>query len=39
MGTVTGFPVFNDGYTWYPVDMDGFGSGWVAGRYLDHLIP
>jgi hypothetical protein len=33
-GTVTGFPQIAGGYTWYPVTMDGFGSGWVAGNYL-----
>jgi len=33
-GEVTGFPVIAGGYTWYPVTMDGLGSGWVVGSYL-----
>jgi uncharacterized protein YgiM (DUF1202 family) len=33
-GTVTGAPVQANGFTWYPVTMPGYPSGWVAGNYL-----
>ncbi|MEZ4500562.1 MAG: hypothetical protein R2839_10915 [Thermomicrobiales bacterium] len=33
-GSVTGAPVAANGYTWYPVAMFGFGSGWTAGEFL-----
>ena len=39
MGEVTGYPVFANGYTWYPVTVGGYGSGWAAGEYFDHVWP
>ena len=38
-GTVTGHPVLAGGYTWYPVSMDGYPAGWVAGEYLVSNVP
>jgi len=34
VGTVTGAPVSANGYTFYPVTIDGYGSGWMAGEYF-----
>ena len=31
---VTGFPVQANGYTWYPVAMNGYPAGYLAGNYL-----
>lgn len=36
-GQVTGAPVFADGYTFYPVNVTGYGSGWSAGEYFAHV--
>lgn len=33
-GTVTGSPVINGGYTFYPVNVPGYGTGWMAGEYF-----
>ena len=33
-GVVTGSPTMAGGYTWYPVSMNGFPSGYLAGSYL-----
>ena len=35
IGTITGNPVLANGYTFYPVVMNGYGSGWTAGEYLE----
>jgi uncharacterized protein YraI len=32
--TVTGSPVVNGAYTWYPLTISGVGSGWIASAYL-----
>jgi subtilisin len=37
VGTVTGAPQNATGFTWYPVNMGSFGSGWVAGQYLEQV--
>ncbi len=34
VGTVTGSPVFANGYTFYPVAVPGFSPGWAAGEYF-----
>ncbi len=34
IGEVTGYPVPANGYTWYPVTVGGYGSGWAAGEYF-----
>lgn len=31
---ITGGAENRDGYTWYPVDSDTYGSGWCAGEFL-----
>lgn len=36
-GQVTGAPVLANGYTWYPVAVNGIGSGWAAGEYFSHV--
>jgi uncharacterized protein YgiM (DUF1202 family) len=36
-GAITGAPVVNGAYTWYPVQMNGFPAGWVAGSFLRSL--
>ncbi len=36
-GAITGSPVASGGYTWYPVAMQGFQPGWIAGTYLRAL--
>ncbi|CAN5816697.1 hypothetical protein BH20CHL4_BH20CHL4_03640 [soil metagenome] len=36
-GAITGNPVNNGGYSWYPVQMEGFPAGWVAGAFLRSL--
>jgi uncharacterized protein YgiM (DUF1202 family) len=33
-GTVVDGPVEEDGYSWYELDLDNGGSGWVAGGFL-----
>ncbi|MGD9712708.1 MAG: SH3 domain-containing protein, partial [Thermomicrobiales bacterium] len=33
----TGTPVTSGGYTWYPVAMEGYGQGWIAGSFLRAL--
>jgi uncharacterized protein YgiM (DUF1202 family) len=33
-GTITGAPIVAGGYTWYPVTFSGYGSGYMAGKYL-----
>jgi uncharacterized protein YgiM (DUF1202 family) len=33
-GVVTDGPETADGYDWYELDVDGVGSGWVAGDFL-----
>jgi len=33
-GTVTGYPVVAGSYTWYPVAMNGYPAGYLAGAYL-----
>ena len=33
-GTVTGSPVFANGYTFYPVSVSGYSAGWMAGEYF-----
>ncbi len=38
IGVITGAPVSANGYTWYPVDMQGYGSGWTAGEYLREAV-
>lgn len=37
MGAITGQPVVSGSFTWYPVKMNGFPAGWVAGAYLTPL--
>jgi uncharacterized protein YgiM (DUF1202 family) len=37
--TVTGNPKRSGGYDWYPVTIDGIGSGWVVGKYLTAIPP
>jgi len=32
--TITGAPTVAGGYTWYPVDVPGYGSGYLASNYL-----
>jgi hypothetical protein len=32
--TVENGPVVSDGYTWYRVSSDAYGTGWAAGEYL-----
>lgn len=34
LGQVTGAPVFANGYTFYPVTVTGYGSGWAAGEFF-----
>lgn len=34
-GSVLGGPAAANGYLWYRVDMGSYGTGWVAGEYLD----
>jgi uncharacterized protein YraI len=36
-GAITGTPVSSGGFTWYPVKMEGFAAGWIAGSYLRTL--
>jgi uncharacterized protein YraI len=33
-GTVTGAPTQANGYTWYPVSMNGYPAGYTAGEFL-----
>ncbi len=39
MGEVTGPPVFANGYTWYPVTVGGYGSGWAASEFFQYVGP
>ena len=36
LGQVTGPPVLANGYTWYPIVVNGYGPGWAAGEYFTH---
>jgi uncharacterized protein YgiM (DUF1202 family) len=38
-GVVTGFPTAANGFTWYPVQMNGFAAGYVAGSLLTKYTP
>lgn len=38
-GLVTGFPIAATGYTWYPVQMSGYGAGWIAGSLVTKFTP
>ncbi len=35
--TVADGPILSDGYTWYQVTSDQYGTGWVAGEFLAEL--
>jgi hypothetical protein len=35
--TVTGGPTSASGYTWYQVTSNSYGSGWVAGVYIQKV--
>jgi uncharacterized protein YgiM (DUF1202 family) len=36
---ITGGPTISEGYSWYKVDSDTFGSGWCAGDFLSLVTP
>jgi len=38
-GVVTGFPTTATGFTWYPVQMNGFAAGYIAGSLLTTYTP
>jgi uncharacterized protein YgiM (DUF1202 family) len=33
-GVVTGYPIVAGWYTWYPVSLNGYPAGYIAGQYL-----
>jgi hypothetical protein len=37
--SVIGAPKRSGGYDWYPVAVNGIGSGWVAGKFLSIIPP